>query len=457
MSNIEREVREKSSIVADDFTIANYLNNKNVIDEYRRIVFMSSNVTTQPKSYMEHDLFNSLYTTVKVVDKPTAWSTILRKITSSDEYLKLKRITNGSAELSAFATSKVLYSIISQMTKDIKDKLKKDGKQPSNADVSNMVDSLLSQPLGGSSGLAKSIVYDTIDAAKEAMKDAVGQLEEYKDQADKASQALIGMGGMGFSHEGISLMMHLKNPVEFRKRVRILQNAFYWLRRFSGMLPASLTRAQTASIFGDIAYIDKILRESEIQHLTSSELLYMKLSPLLGALRIVQREAMVNKPSASPRIVIFIDKSGSMAGTLENVEKISLASGLALAMLRKFQSVDVYLFDTEVTKANKGKIVDVLMTIMADGGTQISEVLRTIKRIDDRKSVYIVITDGIDEVPQDVIDELRDTKTRVFFILIETQARNWLSKNFKYATVFTVAQFTDAVMKVLRNAPVIAQ
>jgi uncharacterized protein with von Willebrand factor type A (vWA) domain len=156
--------------------------------------------------------------------------------------------------------------------------------------------------------------------------------------------------------------------------------------------------------------------------------------------------------------VVFVDKSGSMASSFRGVDvpKISIAAGVALAMYRKYNA-DVYLFDTEVTAVKPADVVNTLLTISADGGTNIDPVIEEIARINKTDYVYIIISDGITEASEQHIQILRRFAPRVKLILIDTRepSYNWvqLLKQFNnVALVNDVASFENAVKRALSTA-----
>jgi uncharacterized protein with von Willebrand factor type A (vWA) domain len=173
---------------------------------------------------------------------------------------------------------------------------------------------------------------------------------------------------------------------------------------------------------------------------------------------------MTYQRSASVKPVIFVDKSGSMAevfegwkgDSAENPLKISVASGLALALHRKLDA-DVYLFDTEIEKVSPAKIVETLLRIDADGGTDIDPVLEEIMRIGKTEYVYIIISDGITEANPEVLQKFKesDLVKRTKLIVIPPSPVgyfNWVRllrecNNVEYAS--SVAVFENVVKKFL--------
>jgi len=403
---IMKEVQDYSALQQDQRYLLNYLNNVKLIADYWKQV-KPKTLHANLKHYQRHDLFNLFYSQVNF-NKNTAWASLLKGLVKQPEFIKVKKYTEGDEELSALMTVRVMVRILQEQVDRIKDELK-------------------------------------------ASYEQVKEYREGKEEMQQLVTMLNGSGGNAFTHDGLSLLKYLQRPDDLRDRIRILRDTFTWLRNFSDELPASFKKSQLSSDQGELNHIEKLMKETQITRMISSEYSYLAISSnlarVLFALRYVNRELLVYRGSASPKVVLYIDKSGSMSNLLEGVPKISLAAGLGLAMLKKFDDTKVLMFDTEVTEVDKNKVVQTLLTIAADGGTNISLVLRKIREVDDRKSVHVVISDGIDEVSENVIpNELRK---RIVFILIETKAPQWL-KDFRYYPVRTITEFRQAVAKSLQ-------
>ena len=404
-----------------------------------------------PKFYMFHDSFMMFYQPSEIVysaikkkpKKQTAWWKLISEFIKSSEYAKLNRVTAHSQELAALAAAKWLHNIIAR-----------DSQVAMIATVK------------GVEGALEMLAQDkqkAIQLASEAAKTALEAVMEYREAKEDAKEAIgliVGSGGYGYSHEALSVLTFLKKPDEFRRRVRILKLTAVFMRKFVTETPASLTHQQAVSQFGGVMGVARMLRESQLKDILPQELAILKarsmpkdLAKTVFALKLLQKQVMVLERGATVKPVVFVDKSGSMAETfgLASVPKISVATGLALALYRKFDA-DVYLFDTEVEKVKPRDVVRTLLTISADGGTRIAEVLEEVLRIGKRDRVYIVVSDGIDEVDDEVVREVRvaGLADRVRFILVPPAwERPWL-KNFRYVYANSVAEFTTAVRKMLR-------
>jgi uncharacterized protein with von Willebrand factor type A (vWA) domain len=135
-----------------------------------------------------------------------------------------------------------------------------------------------------------------------------------------------------------------------------------------------------------------------------------------------------------------------------------VASGLALALYRKLDA-DIYLFDTEVEKVKPESVIKTLLEISADGGTDIDPVLEEIMRIGKKDYTYIIISDGITEANEEVLERFRENELmkNTKLILIPPAGvgdrYRWVELLRGYKNVFfarDVASFEESVKEILR-------
>ena len=430
--------------------------------EYFNVRKYKEGVRARPKFYMLHDAFMMYYHPAEVVadavkknpKKKTVWWSIVRKAITTSHYLQLNRVTAGSEELAALAGAAFLIGLLREAQQ-----------AASQANVSDAVEFMDKKTVSDASaaGIGERELEEIAGKAADYAAWMVERYAEAKSEAEEAVAAM-GAGGLGYVHEGLSVWTFLENPDEFRRRVSILKWTAVMMRQFVNLVPTSLVQQQVVSEVGGVMGVAKMLRESQLKDLTAEELAYLamangrlgRVARMYFALRVLQKQANVVQRAASIRPVIFVDKSGSMAETFEGgeaVPKISVAAGFALALYRKLQG-EVYMFDTEVDKVSPKEVVKTLLTIKADGGTDITEVFREILRIGRRDYVYVIVTDAIEDPDREVIEELkrRGLAQRIRFILVPPAwEKEWLTENFKYYRVTDVASFTRAAVEALRS------
>ena len=449
-----------------------------------------------PKFYQVHDLFLAFYQPYEIVlqalkksnKAAPAWRTYVEGLIRRPEFLELNQITRGSVELAAAAAARTLAIAL-----NIRVQISSDAKHTYDLDVLNQVIKDIEQnnaPAGleldiqGAGGVQRYLRH-VERWVREAGKSVAMQLPqvqaeiqkyvEARQEAEAAAAALT--GGHGYSLEGLSIWHFTQQPDEFRRRVKLLVGAAFALRHFSRVLPASLSHQQTESLWGGIDGAAKMTQYWQMREALPSELAYAHISRALFAVKLAQTSLMVYRRAAAAKYVIFVDKSGSMAETLTGepnslgpgdsrlreflgterlaVPKISLAAGLALALYRRYGAT-VYLFDTEVDRVDPRDVVNVLLTIKADGGTNIGEVMQEALRIYKPENIYIIISDGITDAPPELTNQFisRCGKTRLILIPPSQEHYLWVQELKKRGNVLyarDVAQFEEAVRRIFTH------
>ncbi len=405
-----------------------------------------------PKFYMVHDSYlmflkpaEKVIMSLKKSNKAAPlWHNIVSTTVRSSQYLRLNDITKNSDELASLAAIAFLKKLLSKANiEKMQEELKKQSGQQGQCSSCKLPPHVIVDP-GDAVGDAEEVVRDYLDLSTEA---------------DDATRTLVGSGGSGFVKEALSVLRFLENRDEFRRRVKLLSTAVRFFRHFMNVTPTSLSHLQQVSLVGGINGITKMLHEKQLSDILPSELVLSQLGDVgktLLALKIVQKQINVYQRAAAVKPVIFVDKSGSMAGEMDGVPKISMATGLALALHAKFNA-DVYLFDTEVEKVNKTKIVETLLKISADGGTDIDVVLEEIMRIGKPDYVYIIISDGITQASNDVLEKFKQSglakNTKLILVDYTTAEHyNWIPLLKQYGNVFyanSIAEFESATKRVL--------
>jgi uncharacterized protein with von Willebrand factor type A (vWA) domain len=197
----------------------------------------------------------------------------------------------------------------------------------------------------------------------------------------------------------------------------------------------------------------------QLHRLLPSELAMSHISRALFAAKLAQMALNVYRYAAAVRPVLFVDKSGSMAEELAGspgMPKISLAAGLALALYRRMGGI-VYLFDTEVDKVEPRDVVRLLLTIEADGGTNIDPVLEEITRIGRRDHIFIIISDGITEASRETLRRFEASglakQTRLILVPPGEEAYEWVEVVRRHGRVVKatdVASFVAAARQAVQ-------
>ena len=381
-------------------------------------------------------------------------------------FLDLNKITQNSAELSILAAVRFLKTLLFRL--DDIEKLQQQYKDALNAlsqSQSQQQQKELAQRL-------QPLIQLIDEATKDSLRTAIEAVQEYKESIESAEEAvavLAGAGGHGFTKEALSVISFLKKPDEFRKRVKLLKYARVFYSKFLATVPTSLVHEQIVSIYGGINGVTRMLSEKQISDILPSELVLTQLGEVgraLLALKIAQKQLMTYQRSASLKPVIFVDKSGSMAekidrlkkeDSIENPPKISIATGLALALHRKLNT-DIYIFDTELEKVNSAKVVEVLLKIEADGGTNIDPVLEEIVNLGKQEYLYLIISDGITEASTDVLAKFRESalakRTKLILIPPASTSYNWVQLLKEHGNVLyarDVAEFESTAKRALES------
>jgi uncharacterized protein with von Willebrand factor type A (vWA) domain len=429
-----------------------------------------------PRVYHAHDAFMMFYKpydlvwrSIKQQNKAAPiWHKIIQETIRRENYYEVNRFTRGSTELSILAAYQYLRNILNkvwsrqleQMQQQLQQQLQQiNDPREANRIIRNVVDQTFSTV-----GLK--------DMAKEALGEALQAVQEYSDakaEAEAAIEALVGSGGSGFDKEALSVLHFLDHHDDFRNRVRILHWARVFTTQFMTTLPISFSHEQVTSTVGGISGVGRI-NGGKVSDILPSELALMNLPGFenigraLFAVKYASRQLMAYQHAVAIKPVVFVDKSGSMAGGIKagkyiiegEVPKISVAAGVALAMHRKYNA-DIYLFDTEVTAVKPVDVVNTLLTISADGGTNIDSVIEEINRINKTDYIYIIISDGITEASEQHLATLRRFVHSVKLILVDYTYEpnyNWvqlLKQHNNVMLVNDVASFENAVKRALAS------
>jgi uncharacterized protein with von Willebrand factor type A (vWA) domain len=404
--------------------------------------------------------YTLVHTSLKKTNKAApVWHTIIFEAVKNNKFYDVNKFTVGSSELAILAAYQFLKSVFFraqarntvEKLEEVQQKMKEHFKDapPSPQQVQQAL---------GAWGEALS------HAAEDAVYDALSAVKEFKEAKEEAEAALAalpaGEPGLGFAKETLSVLRFLQSPDDFRKHVRLLKYARFFAARFSATLPTSFSHQQVASPAGGVWGVGRMNSHTKLSDVLPSELAMLATSrPVVRALfavKLASQQLMAYQHATAVKPVLFVDKSGSMAENFESdIPKISVAAGLALAMHRKFDA-PVYLFDTELTAVKPADIVKTLLTIQADGGTDIDPVLEEITRLGKADYVYMIISDGITEANTSVLEAFKRSglasRTKLVLIPPARESYNWVAllkqyNNVSYAR--DVASFEKAVRSAL--------
>jgi len=430
----------------------------------------------RPKFYQTHDMYLMFYMPFSVVYRALkernkaapAWRAFIEGVVMRTEYVKLNEMTQWSLELSAAAAASLIAKITKlelplatapnppRLTIDELNEITKSlagGAVPPGLEAA-------AEEAGGAQGLLKKLEKAAKEwgkAVAQAAEEVAKELEAFSEARQEAeAAAAVLAGGEGFTLEGLSIWNFMKDPDEFRRRVVLLTSAAAAFRRFAQMLPSSLERVAEASLWGGIDGAAKMRHIHQLMDALPSELALANVSRVLFAVKVAQMSLNVRRRVVATRYVVFLDKSGSMADELElgSAPKISLAAGLALALHRRVRNTELYLFDTEVDRVSPREIVTILLTIRADGGTNIGRVMEEALRIDRPDNRYIIISDGITDAEEALARRFVErcgSRTKLILVPPSREDYKWIQAlkrlgNVTYA--HNVVQFENAARRI---------
>lgn len=354
----------------------------------------------------------------------SAWKEILQRYYETDAYKQLNSVVAGDSLLSKYATIQFLNRLFSKCEEklnDVKPKVSKD-------DAQNPILSLIKQL----DSQATKSPYDVNKTVNAIVKVLEGEAKEILKDVEVAQS---------FSHVGIPIVQLIDKHDEFREvaRNKIIVNLAKFLHKLRRESPSPKVAKMPTLVGGRPLGVKNLQRYSELYRALPTEYLDEELFSYKVAsrtLRVSEQYGSINN------YVVYLDKSGSMGGDIkyyasptqvEYVPKISFATASALALAQALKKVGakmtLKLFDTEVHDAitEYAQLIDVLLKIKADSGTNISKVLEDAVKYRDEK--IIVITDGIDEVNDEPIKNAKSANLDISFIFINTD-NELLKKSF---------------------------
>jgi len=355
------------------------------------------------------------------------WKAILEQYYNSDSYRVLNNSVAGDAMLSKYATIHFLNKLFEKSEEQLKQLKRSLSKKDKEDPVGSLMQLLDTQVTPQTNKVIQALASALAEEAEEIRKD-IEAIES-------------------FSHVGVPVATLLEKPDEFRKKARnrIIINLVRFLQRLRREAPnLKQTRAPTL-IGGRPLGIKKIQRWSELSNVLPVEYL----DDDLLTYKIASRTVRVSERYGNiQNYVVYLDKSGSMSDDIkyhvsptqtEYVPKISFAAASALALAYQLKKVGakmtLKLFDVEVHDpiSDFAQLVDTLMKIRADSGTNITNVLEdAVKK--HREEKVVIVTDGIDEVSEEAVKKAKSANLDLTCVFIKTD-NELLRKNFKSVRV----------------------
>ncbi|MEM2845944.1 MAG: hypothetical protein QW152_07660 [Nitrososphaerota archaeon] len=353
----------------------------------------------------------------------SAWKLILERYYESEAYKKLNSTVAGDPLLAKYATIHFLNTLFKKSKEQLKQLRQKLQQELTKKDEEDPVGSLIELAENPSPEVAGAVQL-VISALEKEAEEVLEDIEAIE----------------SFSHLGVPVAQMLEKPDEFRKKIR--ERIVVHLVKFLWKLKALDLKTKAPTLVGGRPLgVKRIQRWSEL----TSVLPFEYLDDDLLSYKIASRSVRVSERHGSiQNYVIYLDKSGSMSESIiyrssptqyEYVPKISFAAASALALAYQLRRVGgkmtLKLFDTEVHDAinDFSQLVDTLLKIRADSGTNINNVLEdAVKHYRDEK--IVVVTDGIDEVSEESVKKAKSANLDITFIFIKTD-NALLRKNFR--------------------------
>ncbi len=354
----------------------------------------------------------------------SAWRFILERYYESESYKKLNNAVAGDPMLAKYATIHFLNTLFKKSKEQLKqlkqqELSKKDKEDP----VGSLIELIDKQPSLEANRAVQMIVNTLEKEAEEILQD-IETIES-------------------FSHLGVPVANLLEKPDAFREKTR--NKIIIYLVRFLQKLKREApnlkqTKAPTL-VGGRPLGVKRLQRWSEL----TSVLPFEYLDDDLLSYKIASRSVRVSERYGSiQNYVVYLDKSGSMSESIvyresstriEYVPKISFATASALALAYKLRQVGakmtLKLFDVEVHDpiSDFSQLIDTLLKIKADSGTNISNVLEDAVQY-HRNEKIIIVTDGIDNVSEEAVKKAKSANLDITFVFIKTD-NELLRKNFR--------------------------
>ena len=400
-----------------------------------------------PKFYQTHDAFLMYYknydTVLKSLKKENKesplWRMIVENAVKKERFYDVNKITQSSTELSVVAAVQFLRRLLGELNIEKYQKMMENGEQISMSEQAKITKALQS-----------------------ALIHAEQHVLDFKELRETATESALVLGnGSNFNKEALSVNRFLRDPDRFRYHVMLLKQARLFYTKFLTAVPTSVFHKQNVSLYGGVSGVEKMWSERQLSDILPSELSLANLGDvgrILLTLKIVQKQLSVYQKTSAVKPVVFVDKSGSMGDYYgDNVTKISVAAGLALALYKR-TNADIYFFDTEVEHVDRKKVIETLLTISADSGTDIDPVLEEIVNLKKPENLYIIISDGLTEASENVMQKFKESglakRTKLIILPPGSNEYNWVRLLEDHGNVHIasdIVKFEHAVRNVLNS------
>jgi len=345
------------------------------------------------------------------------WKEILESYYQSDEYKALNESVAGDPLLSKYATIHFLNKLFDRTRYELP-RLKKPTPKDYDSPIDVVLNKLDDPAVPGD--IRSSVIRSIVDSLK-------SEAEEIRKDLEVAES---------FSHLGIPVVSLLENPDDFREKARnrIIVHLVNFLQKLRGEVP-SLKQARAPTLIGGRPLgVKKLQRWAELPRVLPMELI----DDDLFIYRVASKSLRVSEQYGSiQNYVIYLDKSGSMRNNIiyressvniTYVPKISFAVASAIALAYKLRQVGakmtLKLFDVEVQDPIKNfrELIDTLLRIKADSGTNVTKVLEDAIE-NHRNEKVVIVTDGIDEIDPEVVKKAKSLNLNLTCVFIKTDNR----------------------------------